>query len=318
MELVVHKNTLDKHDIKYLVACRKQKVLDLTEPGQFDLCRLRNGLVSKEECTPKFMLWLIKHVHPLDALPLFIALRGEDKVPEQVKIAAARESVWGEVLDILHNPSKEVINAQLETAGEYILALKNPTQDQWCVALMHAHLEYPNLIAKCPKPTIKMQKIHVRIHGRHGLDYIAKPSETVKLEAAKQDGANALRGQKMQHPSEQVLLSAISATWGMTRLKDFLRYIPHPNHKIMCAIRHQINMNKKLQTRWEAETKSKQAPKTIEEQLEWARQAVMDPIAAAEIAKNSQSTQEQLEKLEALRKQMVADLFNFKNPALAI
>lgn len=307
MELVVHKNTLDKHDIKYLAACRKQKLIDLTEPAHFDLYRLHHGLVSKEECTPKFMLWLIKHSNSVDLLPLFIALRGEDGVPEEVKMDAARKSVWGDILHILHNPSKAVVNAQLETAGEYIVRLKNPTQDQWCVALAHAHLEYPNLIVKCPNPTIKMQKIHVRNHGWYGLNYIEKPSEAAKLETAKHDGIQALVSPKMQKPSEQVLLTAISATYGITELKFFLHYIPHPNHKIMCAIRHQINMNKKVLAKWAAETKPAR-PLTQEKQLELARQAVFDPMAAAEIGKNAKSTQEQLEQLEALRLQMVANM----------
>jgi len=315
MELVVHKNTLDKHDITYLVACRKQKLKDLTEPAHFDLYRLRNGLVSREECTPKFMLWLIQHVNSLDVLPLFIALRGEDEIPEEVKIDAARKSIWGDVLDILHNPSNDVIHAQLETAGEYILDLKKPTQDQWSVALMHAHIEYPNLIAKCPKPTIKMQKIHVRNHGWYGLNYIEKPAEAVKLETAKHDGIHALASPKMQNPSEKVLLTAISATYGITELKHFLHYIPHPNHKIMCAIRHQINLNKKVQAKWESETKPTRQP-TPAEQLEFARQAVFDPMAAATIAQQADSVQDQMAQLEQLRLKMVDDWLNARNPAL--
>lgn len=318
MELVVHKNTLDKHDIKYLLACRKQKLLDLTAPAEIDLYRLSHGMMSKDECTPEFMLWLIKHYNPLEMLPLFLVMRNEDDIPEQVKIAAARKSEWGEVLGILHNPSNEVINAQLETAGEYITNLKAPTQEQWCLALMHAHLEYPNLIAKCPKPTVKMQKIHVRHHGSDGLDYIENPCEAVKLEAAKHDGIHALVSPKMQNPSEQVLLTAISATYGITEMKHFLHYIPHPNNKVMCAIRHQIKMNKRLLDKCNPEQKPESAPQTIEEQLEWARQACMNPIAAAEIGKTSQSTQEQLDQLEQLRIKMIEDWINYKNPALAV
>ncbi len=317
MEIVVHKNTLDKHDIKHLDARRRQKLLDLTDTAAIGLWRLSNGMVSWDECTPEFMRWLVKYYNPLEMLPLFLALRNENEIPEDVKIAAAHRDDWGKILRILRNPSNDVVNALLENAGEYILDIKKPTQKQWCIALGHAHLEYPNLIAKCPNPTVKMQKIHVRRHGRDGLDYIENPSEAVKLVAAKRDGVYALGSTKMRNPSEPVLMAAICHTYDSIDPEYFLYYIPHPNNKVMCAIRHQINMNKMVLGKLASEPKPEPAKKNIEEELDWARRACQDPIAAAEIAQNAESMQDQLNQLEKLRTKMVADLFNFKNPALA-
>ena len=87
----------------------------------------------------------------------------------------------------------------------------------------------------------------------------------------------------------------------------------------MCAIRHQININKTLRAKWAVENfQHPHQKETPEEQLKWLRQACLDPIAAVKIGESTKSIPEQIEKLEALRIQMTNELFNSKNPALAM
>ncbi|MBR4806656.1 MAG: hypothetical protein IKZ64_02435, partial [Alphaproteobacteria bacterium] len=260
------------------------------------------------------MLWIIKHVDPLVCLETFLTIVPEDEIPEEVKIAAARKSQWGEVLYKLHNPSDAVINAALQTAGEWIVYVKNPTEQQWIVALKNSR-EYPNLITKHPKPTLQMQKIHVARY-LDGIDYIENPCEAVKIAAAEGNGILVLTQRNMQNASEKVILTAIEHTL-LPEMRDFLHYIPHPNHKIYCAMRHQVKIDQKIRAQIESE-KEPQPPEPTE--LDYGtlikRCAEIDPLRTAQTAKPDAPIQEKkaaLTKLyDELRTNALNDLLGYR------
>ena len=317
MDPIVHelrKSIEPKYDLAYWLYKMGGRLLCLNRLSEWHYYRLSNGLVSKEECTPEFMLFCIKYID-WNVFPYFLDILPEDEIPDSVKIAAMRKDNYGSNLGLLHNPSEEVITAALTTAGQAIKGLSRPTKKQWELALRYS-TESPELIKKRKNPTVKEQIIHITKYGLDGINYLPNPlCEKVKLAAAKEHGVQILESKKMKNASEQVLLTAISATYN-SELRYFLHYIPHPSHKIMCAIRHQINLNKKTQAKWAFE-RQERAP-TPKEQLEWLRQACFDPIAAIKIDESTKSITEQIEKLEALRLQMATNWFNHKNPALAV
>ncbi|MBO4480785.1 MAG: hypothetical protein J5742_04185 [Alphaproteobacteria bacterium] len=275
-------------------------------------------MMTKKECTPEFMLWIIKHIDPLVCLETFLTIVPEDEIPEEVKIAAARKSQWGEVLYKLHHPSDAVINAALETAGEYIVYVKNPTEQQWILALQHSR-EHPKLITKCPKPTLQMQKIHVARY-LDGIDYIENPCEAVKIAAAEGNGIQVLSS--IKHPSEQVILTAIAHTL-MPEIRDFLHYIPHPNHKMYCAMRHQVKIDQKIRAQIKSE-KEPQPPEPTE--LDYGmlikKCAEIDPLRTAQATKPDAPIQEKkaiLSQLyDELRTNALNDLLGYKNLANAM
>jgi hypothetical protein len=321
MDTIVHeirKSIEPKYDLAYWRYKMGRGLLDLGRFNEWTSYRLSHGLVSRQECTPEFMLFCIKNI-PWATFPYFLDILPEDEIPDFVKIAALRQDTYGSYLGLLHNPSNEVITAAITTAGQAIKGLAHPTKKQWELAL-RCSTESPELIKKRKKPTIKEQIIHITKYGLDGIDYLPTPlCERVKLAAAKEHGIQILKSPRMQNASDQILLAAISATCGATELGYFLHYIPHPSHKIMCAIRHQINMNKMAQAKWAAENFQRHhQEETPEEQLKWLRQACYDPISAAKIGEDSKSITEQIEKLETLRQQTVSNWFNYKNPALAI
>jgi hypothetical protein len=176
--------------------------------------------------------WCLKH---------FIDILGEDQIPEHIKIYAMQKDIWGSALGLLQHPSDKVIEAALKSAGQSIEYVKKTTEHQKLLAVQYS-TETPDLITKIDKPTIQMQKIHVSRY-LDGIDYIKNPSESIKIAAAKAHGIWVLKQKNMQNTSEKVLLTAIEHTY-CTELQYFLRYIPRPNHKIVCAIRHQINITK--------------------------------------------------------------------------
>lgn len=321
MDYIVHeirKSIEPKYDLAYWRYKMGRGLLDLGRFNEWTSYRLSHGLVSRQECTPEFMLFCIKYIGP-SVFPYFLDILAENEIPDFVKIAAMHQDTYGSYLGLLHNPSNEVITAALTTAGQAVKGLAHPTNKQWELALRHS-TESPELIKKRKKPTVKEQIIHITKYGLDGIDYLPTPlCERVKLAAAKEHGIQILKSPKMKNPSEQVLLTAISATYGSTELKHFLDHIPHPSHKIMCAIRHQININKTLRAKWAVENfQHPYQEETPEEQLKWLRQACLDPIAAVKIGESTKSVPEQIEKLETLRQQMVSNWFNYKNPALAI
>lgn len=207
---------------------------------------LSNNLITRKHCTPSFM------VHCIDifgdggwCLKNFLNILGEDQIPEHIKIYAMQKDNGTGALGLLKHPSAKVIEAALRTTGQSIEYVKNPTEQQKLLAVQNS-TKTPELIAKIHKPTIQMQKIHVARY-LDGIDYIKNPSEPVKITAAKAHGVQVLKQKNMQNASEQVLLTAIKSTY-CAELQYFLGYIPHPNHKILCAIRHQINITQKMKT----------------------------------------------------------------------
>ncbi len=321
MDYIVHelrKSIEPKYDLAYWRYKMGGRLLCLNRLSEWHDYRLWNGLVSRQECTPEFMLFCIKYIGS-SVFPYFLDILAENEIPDFVKIAAMHQDTYGAYLGLLHNPSNEVITAALTTAGQAIKGLAHPTNKQWELALRHS-TESPELIKKRKKPTIKEQIIHITKYGLDGIDYLPTPlCERVKLAAANAHGVNILKSPRMQNASDQILLAAISATYGATELGYFLHYIPHPSHKIMCAIRHQINMNKMAQAKWAAQNPQHSTQKeSQEDRLKWLRQACYDPISAAKIGEDSKSISEQIEKLETLRQQTVSNWFSYKNPALAI
>ena len=320
MEYAIYKKSLSREDPAYWVQRKKQKICDLTGSTSIAQYQLFNGMMTKKECTPEFMLWIIKHVDPLVCLETFLTIVPEDEIPEEVKIAAARKSQWGEVLYKLHNPSDAVINAALQTAGEWIVYVKNPTEQQWILALKNSR-EYPNLITKHPKPTLQMQKIHVARY-LDGIDYIENPCEAVKIAAAEGNGILVLTQRNMQNASEKVILTAIEHTL-LPEMRDFLHYIPHPNHKIYCAMRHQVKIDQKIRAQIESE-KEPQPPEPTE--LDYGtlikRCAEIDPLRTAQTAKPDAPIQEKkaaLTKLyDELRTNALNDLLGYRNAAHAM
>lgn len=317
MEIVVSKKSYKRTDMAYWVDCRTRGVLDLTGESAISQYKLFNGIMSKDECTPEFMLGLIKSIDPLVCLEAFLKIRPENEIPEEVKIAAARAAQWG-IFHKLQNPSPAVINAALETAGEWIVDMKKrPTKQQWLVALQHSR-EYPDLITKCPKPTIQMQKIHVAKY-LDGIKYINKPTEEVKIAAAK---ANSLLGLKyIPNPSEQVILAAISNWWSSTQTKDFLRYIPRPNHKIMCAIRHQIKLTKKFRAQIELEKEPSTEPTESKIGILRKQCILLDPLRTVQACSPDKPVQDQIPELEQLEQELsmktLMDLIGRNAPAIS-
>ena len=208
----------------------------------------------------------------------FIDILGEDKIPESIKIYAMQKDQDGGCLGLFQHPSNNIIDAALKAAGQSIVYVQNPTEHQKLLAVQHS-TETPDLITKIEKPTIQMQKIHVSRYI-DGIDYIKKPSESVKIAAAKAHGIWVLKQRNMQNASEKVLLTAIKYTY-CTELQVFLRYIPHPNHKILCAIRHQINITKDCYTGTPTDTKQK----SCETELQFLRRTLISFGNANQVVK---------------------------------
>lgn len=196
-------------------------------------------LITKEMLTPEIMLWLIDF--GFSKLPHFLKIIPENQIPESVKIYAAQKDSNGCLLKWLKNPSTDVINTALKTAGQNLIHLKNPTKQQILLGLSN-ETDSPWLISKIHKPTVQMQ-IAAVTHDFDAIDYIENPCETVKIAAAKAHGVEILK--KIQNPSEQLLLTAIQHTICADKTY-FLRYIPHPDNKILCAINAQIKSVNKM------------------------------------------------------------------------
>jgi len=302
---IIYKRCLDDNSVGYLMNHfgGPKRVLNLCGTWYWFFYRIRNGFISREECTPEFMLWAINYFGS-NVLDNFLTVYTEDEIPEFVKLAAAKRANWGDIFKTLKRPSDAVINAQLKIAGQAILDLPNPTKQQIMLALAHS-TESPWLITKINKPTIQMQKIHVA-HYPEGIDYIKNPCEKVKIAAAKAHGVEVLKQKNMQHPSEQILLTAIDHTWGMDDLAFFLRYIPHPNQKIYCAIKHQIKKSKKILDKLRSEYEANLKP--YEPTLEFLQHACGDPLAVVQVCKNLRSEKDKIAALEKLREK------NWHNP----
>lgn len=206
---------------------------------------LSNNFVSREQCTPEFMKTCINFFTPDWCLKQFINILGEDEIPESIKIYTMQRDTWGGALGLLQHPSTAIIDAALKSAGQAIKYVKKPTRHQKLLALQYS-TETPELIREIDKPTTQMKKIHVAKY-LEGIDYIPNPNEEIKIAAAKSHGIWVLKQKNMQHASEQVILTAIQYTL-CPELDYFLKYIPHPNHKIYHAIKHQINLSKQLTT----------------------------------------------------------------------
>lgn len=232
----------------------------------FLLC---NNLITHEQCTPEFMKYCIDLFGSGWSLKHFIKILGEDNIPEFIKIYAMEKDYQGDSLGLLQHPSNKVIDAALKTTGQSIKYVQNPTEQQKLLAI-RCSTESPDLIRKISKPTIQMQKIHVSRY-LDGINYIKNPSESVKIVAAKAHGIEILP--HIENPSEQVLLIAINYTYSV-ELNHFLRYIPHPNHKILCAIRHQINKCKKQHQQWSNEPANKTNQCSCVEKLNFLRQTL--------------------------------------------
>ena len=232
--IVINKNsygaTADFNHYAYQQGRRLLRIRNKYEFIDYYLCA-NPKLITKEMLTPEIMLWLIDF--GFSKLPDFLKVIPENEIPESVKIYAARKDNEGNILRWLKNPSTNIINTALKTAGQNLIYLQNPTKQQILLGLGH-ETESPWLITKIHKPTIQMQIT---------IDYIKKPCESVKIAAAKVHGIEILR--KVKNPSEQLLLTAIQHTLS-TDKTYFLQYIPHPNNKISCAINTQIKSVKKL------------------------------------------------------------------------
>lgn len=192
--------------------------------------------VSKEKLTPDMMISLI--FWGIDYLANIIKIVPENEIPEHVKMYAAQRDTNGNLLSILKNPSNDVINTALTTAGQNLVYLSNPTKQQILLGLSH-ETDTPWLITKIKKPTVQMQ-ITAVTHDPHAYKYITNPCEAVKLAAVQAHGIQMLR--KIKNPSEQVILTAIHHTYDLTE-EYFLYYIPYPNHKIWQAIKSQVKQN---------------------------------------------------------------------------
>ena len=86
----------------------------------------------------------------------FLKVIPENEIPESIKLYAARKDHYGSILSVLKNPSKDVINTALETAGQSLVHLHNPTKEQILLGLSH-QTDTPWLISKIKKPTVQMQ-----------------------------------------------------------------------------------------------------------------------------------------------------------------
>ena len=241
--------------------------LDNVWERHFFICS--NKLLTRELCTPKFMEISIT-VFGNWFLDYFIDILGENGIPEYIKIYAMQHG--GEYLWLFQHPSNDVIDAALMSAGQSIVHVPNPTKHQKLLGVKYS-TETPDLITKIKKPTVQMKIIHVSKYI-DGIDYIKNPSESVKIAAAKAWGTIVLKQKNMRNASEQVLLTAISYTLS-TELDCYLKYIPHPNQKIMCAIRHQINMTKAGQKQWESERTNTPRQRSCKNELDFLRRALM-------------------------------------------
>ncbi len=233
---------------------------------------LSNNLVTREQCTTGFMIHCLDLFNSGWCLKHFLNILGEEQIPEHIKIYAMQKDIWGSALGLLQHPSDKVIEAALKSAGQSIEYVKTPTKRQKLLAVQYS-TETPDLITQIDKPTIQMQKIHVSRY-LDGIDYIKNPSESVKIAAVKAHGTEVLKQKNMRNASEQVLLTAISYTLS-TELDCYLKYIPHPNQKIMCAIRHQINMNKERIKQWELERAQDHNQHSCESELQSLRRILI-------------------------------------------
>ncbi len=91
-------------------------------------------------------------------------------IPERIKIYVMQKDNWGNALGLLRHPSDKVIETALQSAGQSIKYVKNPTEHQKLLAIQNP-TETPDLITQIDKPTIQMQKIHVSRY-LDGIDYI--------------------------------------------------------------------------------------------------------------------------------------------------
>ena len=236
---------------------------------------LDNNFVTREQCTPEFMKTCIDFFTPGWCLKQFINILGEDELPESVKIYAMQRDTYGGALRLLQHPSNAVIDAALKAAGQAIrhIPKSRQTNHQKLLAIQYS-TETPELIREIDKPTTQMKKYHV-IKYLEGIDYISNPNEEIKIAAAKAHGTQVLKQKNMKNASEHVILTAIQYTF-FPEPKSFLRYIPHPNQKIMCAIRHQINMSKARQKQWEVERANNPRQRSCEEELDFLRRAIIN------------------------------------------
>ncbi len=202
---------------------------------------LSNNLLGHEQCTPSFMINCIDLLNSNWCMKHFLDILGEDKIPEYIKIYAAKKDYDGNILSLLKQPSARVITTALTTAGQNLIHLSNPTTQQILLGLSH-ETETPWLITKIKHPTVKMQ-ITAVTHDIQAYKYITNPCESVKLAAARAHGIEILR--YIKSPSEQVILTAIRHTLDTTGELLFY-FLPHPNHKIYNAIKQQINSSKHL------------------------------------------------------------------------
>ncbi len=236
---------------------------------------LSNNLVTREQCTPEFMKICLDFFSPDWCLKQFINILGEDKIPESIKIYAMQHDTWGGALGLLQHPSNAVIDVALKTAGQAIrhIPKHQQTNHQKLLAIQYS-TESPELIREIDKPTTQMKKIHVTKY-LEGIDYISNPNEEIKIAAAKAHGTEVLKQKNMKNASEHVILTAIQYTLS-PEPDSFLRDIPqHPNQKIMCAIRHQINMIKAAQQQRETERTNTQNQRSCEDELDFLRHAIM-------------------------------------------
>ena len=193
--------------------------------------------ISKEKLTPDIMISLI--FWGTSYLKGILKIVPENEIPESVKLYAAQRDTSGVLLSILKNPSDNVINIALQTAGQNLEHLSNPTKQQILLGLLH-ETDTPWLITKIKKPTVQMQ-IAAVTHDSYAYKYITNPSESVKLAAVRAHGICMLR--EIKNPSEQVILTAIRHTLCELKEDFFLYYIPRPSHKIWQAIKTQVKQN---------------------------------------------------------------------------
>lgn len=304
--IIYKKHSID-YDLTYYKYCLGRQLLDLSGLSRWLGFRIQNGLITKKECTPEFMLWSIKYID-IYCLPAFLEILPEEEIPDSVKIAAVQKDYYGDLLGFLKHPSDAVINAALETAGQAIIHVSKPTNKQKLLALNNS-IKTPDLITKIEKPTIQMQKIHVMGYF-DGIKYIKKPCEAVKIAAVKAHGVQVL--QNIQHPSENVLLTAIAHTFFITDIRFFTRYIPHPNQKILCAIKHQINLTKQFIKNLETE-KEKNSTGHDENSIDFFcdRCYSINPCATIQIMGSHLSEQDKKNALNQLQEKHIIDIFPF-------
>ena len=156
--------------VNFLNAIQRGRLCNLGSATKWATYRLDEGLISKEELTPEFLLWILGETNHGRWLHIALGMLAEDEIPEKVKIAYALRDTYGEELRWLKHPSDTVINAHLTVAGQSIVDVPKPTKAQILLALSHS-TETPELIKKIPKPTVQMQIIHAT-HCLEGIYYI--------------------------------------------------------------------------------------------------------------------------------------------------